>query len=367
MKNYESYTTMDFVQDEEFRDWVQGNSQHELFWMTFLQTFPAKSDAIRQAEHLIRAAQVAPEQISEKEIRNEVEFFIERAGKITTPDQSADDQQPNNEYKSLKKILRYGMSIAAMVLLAIGISWYSSQTANFITPSDSPQHTDLVRTSNNTNKPLRILLIDGSEVILSPKSYLNYPSQFADSSRIVYLEGEASFSIKRQGQPFMVYTGDVVTRVLGTRFVVKAFEKDKNITVQVQSGKVSVYVTKPDHLSNKKGVKGLIITANQEAIFEKSISQLSKTVVENPAKLTNEPIQRIFQYEEIPLPVILHELEKTYGIPVQFDAQNFQACKITATLSNESLYEKLDILCKAVTANYEIVDGQIVLSGKGCR
>ena len=367
MKNYESYTMIDFVQDEEFRDWVQGNSQHEVFWMNFLQTFPAKSDAVRQAEHLIRAAQVTAEHINEKEIRKEVERFLERAGSTTKDDQLPDDQVINKNYKLLRKVVRYGLSLAAVVVMAVAVSWYTSKSSETDIAAKAPQHSDLVRTTNNSDEPLKILLVDGSEVILSPKSYLSYPSQFADSSRIVYLEGEANFSVRRQGQPFMVYTGDVVTRVLGTRFVVRAFDKDKNITVQVQSGKVSVYVAKRDYSVDKKGVKGLIITANQEAIFEKSINQLSKTIVENPAKLNGVPVQRIFKYEEIPLPVILRELEKTYGIPVQFDGQNFQACKITATLSNESLYEKLDILCKAVSASYEIVDGQIVLSGKGCQ
>ena len=366
MKNYESYTLMDLVQDDEFRDWVLGDSLHGAFWTTFLQNFPAKRDAIRQAEQLIRAAQVTPEHISEKEIRCEVELFLELAGRAEFHE-SGSEQSQNKDYKSLFNVLRYGFSLAAVLLIGFGISWYTSKTSEPASTVAIAMHSDLVRTSNNTNMPLKILLIDGSEVVLSPKSCLSYPSQFADSSRIVYLDGEADFSIKRQGQPFMVYTGDVVTRVLGTRFVVRAFDKDKNISVQVHSGKVSVYVAKPGPSSKKKDIKGLIITANQEAIFEKDIKQLSKTVVQNPAKLNGEQIQRMFKYEEIPLPVILHELEKTYGIPVQFDPQYFQACKITATLSNESLYEKLDILCKAVSANYEIVDGQIVVTGKGCR
>jgi transmembrane sensor len=124
-----------------------------------------------------------------------------------------------------------------------------------------------------------------------------------------------------------------------------------------------VYVDKPV----QKEVNGLIITANQAAIFEKSINQLSKTLVENPEKLTRDAIESISKYEEVPLPVLFQDIEKAYGIPVQFDAENFRTCKITATLSNENMYEKLDMLCKTVSASYEIVDGQIIISGKGCK
>jgi transmembrane sensor len=369
MKNYESYTMVDFIQDEDFRDWVQGQKSRETFWMSFTEKYPDKKDMLRQAEHLIRAAHVNPERITEKEIRSEVELFIERATTGHSRTDIIEERHRLEKKLYWYNILRWGLSAAAMVLVAVGINWYL-RAPNEINPgmvAESRSNSNMVLTSNDTEKPLRILLVDSSEVILNPKSRLSYPVQFSDSARVVYLVGEASFSVKRQGQPFMVYTGEVVTRVLGTRFVIRAFDLDKKITVQVQTGKVSVYVAKPKQVPNKKEVNGLIITANQEAVFEKSISQLSKTVVANPLKLTKEAPLDVFKYEEVPLPSILRELEKTYGIPVQFDEENFQSCKITATLSNESLYEKLDVLCKAVAASYEIVDGQIVLSGKGCR
>ena len=368
MKNYSLYTLQDFVQDESFRDWVQGVGTQEVFWITFLQNFPDKRDVFRQAEHIVRAADVSSDWISEKEIRNEVQLFIERAGAHDQADLNTDDQE-NKRIRKINRIIRWGISIAAMLVTGVGLSWYLGQnkTENPGLTSSQTGPANLVQTTNDTGKPLKIVLSDGSEVILSPKSYLRYPSQFADSSRIVYLVGEASFSVKRQGQSFMVYTGEVITKVLGTRFVVRAFDQDKKITVQVQTGKVSVYVAKPKLVQSEKEVKGLIITANQAAIFEKSISQLSKTLVKNPEKLTKSPAENISKYEEVPLPVILHELEKTYGIAIQFDPQNFLDCRITATLSNENMYEKLDILCKTVSAGYEIVDGQIVVSGKGCQ
>jgi len=71
-----------------------------------------------------------------------------------------------------------------------------------------------------------------------------------------------------------------------------------------------------------------------------------------------------FIYDEMPLPVILCELETAYGIPIQVDTQSFATTRITAKLSEESLYEKLDLLCKAAQATYEITDGQIIISRK---
>lgn len=365
MKPYESYTIEDFLEDESFRKWVQGQGTQEMFWLSFPEKYPDRREAFRQAEHLIRAANVAGERITEKEIRCEIERFVETvSGKDDHLENSLfDDDGEEGRGRSIFW-KRWLAAAAAVLVLGAGIGWYYYQN-NAAAPriaATSARPTNLVTTRNDTGKPLVIHLNDGSEVRLSSKSYLSYPSEFADSARVVYLTGEAIFSVKKQGQTFMVHTGKVVTKVLGTRFVVRAFDNDRNITVQVQTGKVSVYVDKP----SEKEVKGLIITANQAAVFEKSANQLSKTLVENPEKLPNGAVESILKYDEVPLPVILRDMEKSYGIPVQFDADSFWACKITVAFSDESMYDKLSILCKTVSASYEIVDGQIIVSGKGC-
>lgn len=364
MKPYESYTIEDFLEDESFRKWVQGQGTQEMFWLSFLENYPGRREAFRQAEHLIRAANVTGERLTEKEIRVEIDRFIQKASGEEDRLEigfSDDDEEDTGRTIFWKRWLG---AAAAVLVLGSGIGWYYYQNNVGEPPitAIAPSRSNFVTTRNDTGKSLIINLNDGSEVTLSPKSYLSYPSEFADSARVVYLTGEAVFSVKKQGQTFMVHTGKVVTKVLGTRFVVSAFEEDRNITVQVQTGKVSVYVDKP----TRKEVKGLIITANQAAVFEKGANQLSKTLVENPEKLPNAAVESILKYDEVPLPVILRDMEKSYGIPVQFDADSFWACKITVAFSDESMYDKLSILCKTVSASYEIVDGQIIVSGKGC-
>lgn len=369
MKDYENYITEDFVRDESFRDWVQGRSQDESFWPDFLQKYPDKKSDIQLAEHIIRAARPVEEIITEKEVRREVEKFLAKVNDGVKQGETA-----SAETAPIKSVIWAYLSYAAaaVVLITAGMAWYFSgatQSNQKITVSQTAIVSDLVETSNPTSEPLRLRLGDESEVILSPNSQLRYPAQFADSARIVYLTGEASFSVERQERPFLVMTGDMVTKVLGTRFVVRAFEKENKFSVQVISGKVAVSSVEPNRASGSREVNGLILTANQAAIFEKELNHLSKTLVTNPLIVTRDAgvSQSEIHYEETTLPAILTELERSYGIPIQFDAPSLQNCRITATLSNETLYEKLDILCKTVSASYEIVDGQIVVSGRGCK
>ncbi|GAB2781360.1 FecR family protein [Rhabdobacter roseus] len=361
MKRYNTYTVEDFVLDEDFRDWVRGESTRETFWLAYVQQHPEQAGVLKQAEQIIRAAHVRAETLSEKEIREEVQKFMSQADQ-STPAPTADAPT-----RPLWRSYGLGLVAAASLLLVLGLLGYlkpdrrpqlDGGLANLM-PRDS-----LTETINDTSTPLKLQLHDGSLVVLSPGSRLRYPAHFAAASRRVYLSGQGTFAIQARPQPFMVITGDVVTKVLGTRFVVTAYEQDNRISVQVQSGRVSVYTLRPEPKPDERAVNGLILTANQAAIYEKTEQSLTKTLVAKPALLVARKVD--FIYDELPLPSILRELERSYGIPIQFNAQSLEGCRITATFSNESLYEKMDILCKTVSGSYEIVDGQLVVSGPGC-
>ncbi|GHB80017.1 FecR family protein [Persicitalea jodogahamensis] len=371
MKNYQEFTAEDFIRDESFRDWVQGRSLEETFWPAFLQNNPGKKAAMHQAELVIRASRPIDETLTGKEIRQEVQQFL-RAAEAETVREFQETTPPTEHKRWAGRWSWTRFAAAALVLIVAGLAWYiltdrrAEKELAAIANTFSPT---LVETNNPTAEPLHIRLADDSEVVLSPNSRLSYPASFADSARIVYLTGEASFSVQRQDRPFLVVTGEMITKVLGTQFVVRAFDADHKFSVQVISGKVSVSRSEPDRVAGSREVNGLILTANQAAIFEKDLHQLTKTLVANPIPLKRKDhlFESEIRFDETPLPNILKGLEEQYGVPIQFDESAIQNCRITATLSNETLYEKLDLLCKTVSASYEIVDGQIVLSGRGCK
>lgn len=366
MKDYRSYNLQDFLLDESFRAWVQGDDSNDVsFWYSFLEHYPEKTSQINQAERIIRAVGKGNHTISEKDIRAEVESLLDIVSLETQPIENT-ESTPKNRFRSYKWLPWLVAACIAAYLLVIPsvtekLSSQQAPEANFTTISN------LVKTDNDTDKPLRIVLSDNSVVILSPSSSLQYPSNFSDTSRSVHLMGEAIFSVEKGEIPFVVYAGDVVTKVLGTKFVVRAFSNDRNTTVQVQNGTVSVF--KNDHNLNKTGIvdnSGLIIKANQAVVFEKKKKQLTKTLVSDPLKLSRTIDPESMRYDEVPITEILDDLEKTYGIVILVIHERFEKCKITATLSNENMYQKLDMLCKSIGARYEIVDGQIVILGKGC-
>jgi transmembrane sensor len=363
MKDYREYTLQDFLQDDDFRDWVQGTGRTDRsIWYSFPERFPEKMDLLNQAERIIRAAGQHKSILAEREIRTEVEALLE---KISSHEQSV--PSPKKRKVNHVGILPWLGAACLLAYLLIDNPQKTSTVDHLNSPEGTTSSSNLVVTRNDTEKPLRILLSDNSVVLLSPNSSLQYPSEFSDSSRIVHMTGEANFSVEKGSKAFIVYAGDVVTKVLGTKFVVKAYSNDKNTTVQVETGTVSVFKTKtPGEEKTEYQNTGLIITANQAAVFEKSIRQLTKTLVSDPVKLAPTIDFAVKRYDEMNLSEILRDIEKAYGITILCDKKRFEKCKITATFSDENMYEKLDLLCKSIDASYEIVDGQILIVGKGC-
>ncbi|MEJ2880262.1 FecR family protein [Pedobacter sp. GR22-6] len=127
---------------------------------------------------------------------------------------------------------------AIWAVLMIGAGWYIFQF-------NEPQSTQEVRIAmrelmNPKGQRSKVLLPDSSEVYLGADSKLSFPEQFGASSREVRLEGSAFFEVtKNPKKPFIIHTGQVQTRVLGTSFKIEAF-KGKALTVSVATGKVRV-------------------------------------------------------------------------------------------------------------------------------
>lgn len=87
----------------------------------------------------------------------------------------------------------------------------------------------------------KVTLRDGSQVILGPASALRVArGESSDRTIAVEITGEALFTVNHATQrPFSVTAHGVTTRVLGTEFVVRAYDASR-VRVAVREGRVSV-------------------------------------------------------------------------------------------------------------------------------
>jgi ferric-dicitrate binding protein FerR (iron transport regulator) len=232
--------------------------------------------------------------------------------------------------------------------------------------TESVQQT-LTEVRNDEQRNKSVPLSDGSVVELKPGSRVSFPKTFDARQREVYLTGEAFFQVaKNPNQPFYVYANELVVRVLGTSFTVSAFDLDKQVKVMVKTGKVSVFANQAVQ-KTKPQTANLILTPNQQAVFDRVNLGLKKSVVTTPEPLVAATeMGSLFHFNRTPITTVYKRLEQVYGVPIVYDAEVQKGCELSAELGDESLYDKISLICKATGSQYEIIDGQIVIYSKGC-
>lgn len=88
---------------------------------------------------------------------------------------------------------------------------------------------------------MQLIFQDGSKAILNADSRIRYPRKFGFSERKVELEGEAFFEVApNPHRPFRVDLKEMEVKVLGTTFDVKAYATDPDISVSLETGKVTL-------------------------------------------------------------------------------------------------------------------------------
>ncbi|RRA98101.1 FecR family protein [Larkinella rosea] len=372
MSNYLPYTPEEFATDDYFIHWVLSTDlEAETFWQNWLETYPFKRNEVETARQLVLVAHQLPEPtLPDSEIA---------ALKQSVFDRIDADEPSQTVVRPL--LSRWYWAAAVLAGLVSFGSWYfmtqeretKAEYAQLV--KQATEKYDLVEVENQTKPTRLIVLPDGSSVLLKKGSKLSYPTYFNRNVREIYLTGEAFFEIaKDPTRPFYVFANEIVTKVLGTSFNVRAFPDDKRIQVTVKTGKVSVYEAKsPEaaHQAQTRRLEGLILNPGQKVVFSKEANQLEANVVKQtvPPVSARQPetIQEMaFEYDETPVSQIFSQLEKTYSIRIAYDHERLGNCPVTASLTDEPLYEKLKLTCRAIRAHYEIVNGEVVVTGKGC-
>lgn len=262
---------------------------------------------------------------------------------------------------------------AAAILLLVGaFAIYNYRSANtpVIEGISAEAVAHLNEVTNDRDTTLTVALSDGSKCRLAAGSSLYYPSAFEDSSRVVYLKGEGYFEVEKDaGRPFLVYSDNIVTRVVGTSFTVKKLKGTSNIEVAVYSGKVIVEKTKKRE--GDAAGKPILLTPNKKVTYLSHNGTLVPGLMDEPALLPDYSkidLTDAFTFREVAVSDILTLFEKAYGVSFVVSSEQVKNCIVTADMSQDSgLIAKLEILCAAINAEFEVRDNNIVISGPGCR
>ncbi|GAA4454324.1 FecR family protein [Nibrella saemangeumensis] len=340
--NYQQYTINDYLQDDDFLQWVFAPSvETDRHWQQVLQTYPEQRENLHQARQLIL-------QLAKAEKRPDTSQTVSEIW-----DTIAERTRPQRQRPFFTYWWRVAAASVAILLLAYW-GWQQWSTGSG----------DEMAFTNPTASPVWVALPDSSRVSLQPGSKVTYTDNKENQQREVRLTGQAFFQVTRNPQrPFLVFADQTITRVLGTSFWVKATPARKKVEVDVISGKVSV---REDASSGKTQPEQVVLLPNQRVVYSTETGQLTPGLVEHPVALESSIPSDQLLFEDTSLKTITARLSSLYGIPISLLNKHLQACVFTGDVNNMSLYETLDLVCRSVKAKYEVRGMQIVITGAGC-
>lgn len=253
------------------------------------------------------------------------------------------------------------MKVAALLLFSVFLSLVYYQTVLHEEPEEAVAYAEKVAAPG---EKVRFILSDGTQVHLNSGSRLEYPTTFDGALREVRLEGEAYFDVTRDtSHPFVVHTGEITTKVLGTSFDVRSFPEEEEVMVAVAEGKVAVLESGLTLLEDNYGV---VLEANQwthytsqDQSFRTQNGDISSMVAWN---------DDVLMYRDSELQEVAYQFERWYGVKIEFKNEAIKHCVIRGEHRRETLENVLESITYAfIDMEYEIQGRRVTLMGKGCK
>lgn len=228
-----------------------------------------------------------------------------------------------------RRLLRIASSVAAVALLGI-LSW---TTYIYMSPANMMTVSALAETK-------QVQLPDGSRVTLNRYTTLTYPERFGGKNREVSLQGEAYFAVSKDAaHPFIVKTGEVDVRVLGTEFNVEAYPKDELVRTTLFEGSVAVDIEENN---------ALVLVPGETAVYDKEAKQLSKGKAQQP---TDDIAWQndAFIFSDLTLKEITRQLSNAFNVEIRIASPELEQIKMTGRfVHGEALEDILQLLQNVV-------------------
>jgi transmembrane sensor len=238
-----------------------------------------------------------------------------------------------------------------------------------------------VSTKNGSRS--KIQLPDGTSVWLNGSSKLVYNNeQYGKTIREVTLTGEGYFDVvKNAEKPFIIHTGRMDIKVLGTVFNVKCYPGEKSTETSLIRGSIEVTlknrkekillkasekliisdeeISKParaiagDNVANKEVAKDIIVLRHLTALPQDS-TIVETAWVENKLVFNNET------FEEVAL-----KMERWYNVEIKFIDESLKTERLSGSFEKETTEQAFAALRLAAKFSYVIKDNKITLNKTG--
>jgi ferric-dicitrate binding protein FerR (iron transport regulator) len=248
----------------------------------------------------------------------------------------------NSKVKHLFVTLLRASAILLIPLFSAAFYFYLNQHS----------YSGLLTLSTQKGEQTSVILPDGSRVWLNVDTKLYYPVDFGVKSRNIELEGEAYFEVEKDEKlPFKVTSGNVITKAIGTKFIISAYPEQSHIKSSLVDGAVEVEYNQ----------KRTILKMGQQLVYYKDKSCISILSFEKKYELAWKNSQLTFWIT--PFSEVIGELEKWYNVNIEYNPELFEFETLTVRFGHyETLENVLQVMAKVHDFKYSIKDKHIIIS-----
>jgi len=247
--------------------------------------------------------------------------------------------QPETKVVELGASRKPWLRIAAAVTLLI----VAGTLAMFLFRRPAPRQLELAATT----RPVTDTLPDGSIITLNKNSKIVYTGNF-ETNRNITLEGEAFFNVATDpSHPFVLHTGDVQVRVLGTSFNVKSDQQQ--VEVIVETGAVEV----------NKQTESVQLRQNEKAVAAKNSTAIVKA--SNKDELYNYYRTQTFVCNGTPLWQLAEIFSNAYGVQIEITNPAIRNYPISTTFVYSTIEENLALLEQTLPVKADKQNGTYIL------
>lgn len=329
----EQPTLEKLICDESFINYcLQARLEDMEYWKQWVEANPQHRQLVKDAKGLVSLLQAGPGQTEIAEERARLQAFIHK------------NDTPVHRLRNYRWI---GYTAASLLFVSMGFLFLKQQ----LPLAENATQTEFVSQLVPTGKYMNVLLSDSTKVKLGPTSTLRYPKNFNGDKRVVSLNGEGYFEVAHNARkPFIIQTGELEIKVLGTSFNVHAFENDKLSKIALFTGKVEV----------SNGTKRLQLIPGQAIVYHKNKAIFSVESFE--AAKEKEIMAGVLHFEKATYQEIARQLNRKYGIIVP-DRPDIELM-YSGTIGHEPLEMVLEKLSLTTGYRFSIESNTLIVRKK---
>ena len=177
-----------------------------------------------------------------------------------------------------------------------------------------------------------LTLADGTEVWLNAETEIRYPVQFTGNKRVVYLDGEAYFTVAPdKKKPFTVVSTHASVSVLGTQFNFRAYPDEQDVQTTLVSGSVI--------MQSEKYKQQIKLVPGEQGVLEKRSANLTKLEV-NTYLYTAWKDGR-FAFRDARLEDLFNILARWYDLSIFYQSPEAKDIRFTGDLNKTDDFKSI--------------------------